>query len=45
MALIFPRVPIVFTLSSYEGLFIQNMKMQLFGNDVIFFLIVCLSVQ
>jgi len=37
MALIFPRVPIVFTLSSFEyGLFTQKMKMQPFGNDVIF---------
>jgi len=32
----FPRVPIVFTLSSWVGLFTQKMQMQLFGNDVIF---------
>ena len=44
MALIFPRVSVVFTLSSFEyiGLFTQKMKMQLFGN---FFLIACLSVR
>jgi len=29
----------------WVGLFSQKMKMQLFGNDVIFFVIACLSVR
>jgi len=32
MALTFQRMPIVFTLSSFDS----EMQMQLFGNDVIF---------
>jgi len=37
MALIFPQIPIVFTLPKFlVRLFTQRIKMQLFGNDVIF---------
>jgi len=41
MALMFPRVPVVFTLSSFEY---ENALYQLFINDVIV-VIACLSVQ
>jgi len=36
MALIFPQVPIVFTLSSSIHLENENAVYQLFGNDLIF---------